>query len=179
MRKSMEKWLHKFQIPFSADTANSVCNSLGLDGEKMDECIGLCYQFEKGDIDNGEFTGGLCVLTGKEPEEVVGILKGVKGTRSKMTLDELDRKAIALFIKRHGREAYESGEIGETLERIEQLAEEYDPVFLSRHPDLKGKSITVYHDPLAGEDWAVVNSETGEVVEVFNEELLIDEPKKD
>jgi len=132
----------------------------------------LCYQLDKGEIDNGEFTGGLCVLTGKKPEEVMGILKGVKGTRPKMTRNELDKKAIALFIKRHGIEAYESGEIGETLERIEQRAEEYDPVFLSKHPELRGKSIIVYHDPLTGEDWAVVNNETGEVVEVFNEEIL-------
>jgi len=73
----MEKWLKRHQIAFSADTANSICNSFGLEGEKADECLGLCYQLEKGDIDNGEFTGGLCVLTGKEPDEVMGVLKGM------------------------------------------------------------------------------------------------------
>ncbi len=84
---------------------------------------------------------------------------------------ELDRAAVDLYIERHGREAYERGEIGETLERIDQKAEEYDPAFLSKHPELKGESITVYHDPLRGEDLAVINTQTGEVIEVLSDEL--------
>lgn len=78
MRKAMEKWLDRFHQSFSIDTANSICNSLGLDGEKVDECLGFCYQLEKGEINEADFTGGLCVLTGKKPEEVVGILRNVK-----------------------------------------------------------------------------------------------------
>lgn len=78
MKQAMKKWLHRHQITFSADTANSICNKFGLEGEKIDGCLMLCYQLDKGEIDNGEFTGGLCVLTGKKPEEVMGILKGMK-----------------------------------------------------------------------------------------------------
>lgn len=83
MRQAMKKWLHRFQITFSADTANSICNSLGLDGEKVDECLGLCYQLEKGDINEADFTGGLALLTGKKPEEVVKILKDMKNDPQK------------------------------------------------------------------------------------------------
>ncbi|MBA7608346.1 hypothetical protein ES703_15523 [subsurface metagenome] len=78
MKEAMKKWLKRHQITFSADTANSICNKFGLEGEKIDGCLMLCYQLDKGEIDNGEFTGGLCVLTGKKPEEVMGILRGVK-----------------------------------------------------------------------------------------------------
>ncbi|GAI04831.1 unnamed protein product [marine sediment metagenome] len=77
MREAMKKWLSRHQITFSADAANSICSSLGLDGEKIDSCLGLCYQLEKGDINEADFTGGLCVLTGKKPEEVMGVLKGM------------------------------------------------------------------------------------------------------
>jgi len=84
---------------------------------------------------------------------------------------ELDRATVDLYIERHGREAYERGEIGETLERIDQKAEEYDPAFLAKHPEIKGENITVYHDPLRGEDLAVINTQTGEVIEVLSAEL--------
>ena len=57
MRERMEKWLQKFQITF----------------------LGLCYQLEKGDINEADFTGGLCVLTGKKPEEVAEVLRNIKG----------------------------------------------------------------------------------------------------
>ena len=59
----------------SVDTAYSLCNSLGLDGEKVDECLGLCYQLEKGDISQADFTSGLSLLTGKKPEEVLEMLR--------------------------------------------------------------------------------------------------------
>lgn len=78
MREALNRWLKKQNVSLSADTAHSLCNSLGLDGERVDECLGLVYQFEKGDIDQADFTGGLCVLTGKEPEEVAEVLGGMK-----------------------------------------------------------------------------------------------------
>lgn len=168
MKEALEKWLNKFQIAFNPEEAKALCGKLGLDNEKTDGCYMLVANLEAGRINEADFTVGLATLTDKEPDEVVEVLKNI---HQKITQDELDRRAIALYIKRHGREAYESGEIGETLERIEQRAEEYDPTFLLKHPELKGKSITVYHDPLAGEDWAVVNNETGEVVEIFSKEL--------
>ena len=85
--------------------------------------------------------------------------------------DTLDQLATQLHIKRHGPEAYYRGEGAETLERISQHAEEYDEEFLEKHPELEGRLITVYHDPIEGEDLAVVDDETGRVVEVFNKEL--------
>jgi len=78
MKEAMKKWLHKYQTDFSTDAVHSLCNSLGLDGEKVDGCLALCYQLEKGDIDNGEFTVGLGLLTGKKPEEVAEVLRGMK-----------------------------------------------------------------------------------------------------
>lgn len=86
-------------------------------------------------------------------------------------IDLLDKLATELFIEREGKEAYESGEIGETLERIHQFAEEYDKVFLQSHPEIKGCVICVYHDPLAGEDLAVINTNTNTIVEIFDKEL--------
>ncbi len=86
-------------------------------------------------------------------------------------IDLLDKLAIELFIEREGKEAYESGEIGETLERIHQFAREYDEVFLQRHPEIKGSIICVYHDPLAGEDLAVINTHTNTIVEILDNEL--------
>jgi len=91
--------------------------------------------------------------------------------KAKVSVAELDKDAVDLFIKRHGIEAYESGRGGETLERISQKADGYDPAFLRKHPELKGKNIIVYHDPLRGEDLAVVNDETNEVIEVLSREL--------
>ena len=78
MKEALNKWLQKFHQTFDADTAHSLCSRFGLDGEKADECLGLCYQLEKGDITETDFTGGVCVLTGKEPEEVMGVLRGMK-----------------------------------------------------------------------------------------------------
>lgn len=78
MRQALEKWLNKFHQSFSIDTAHSLCNNLGLDGEKVDECLGFVYQFEKGNINEADFTVGLGVLTGKKPEEMAKVLKGMK-----------------------------------------------------------------------------------------------------
>jgi len=78
MKQSMEKWLKRRQIAFNPNTANSICDRFGLDGEKADQCIGLCYQLESDKITQAEFTGGLALLTGNEPEEVMGVLKGMK-----------------------------------------------------------------------------------------------------
>jgi len=57
MKKAMEKWLNQRQITFDPNTANSICNKFGLDGEKADECLGLCYQLESAKITQAEFTG--------------------------------------------------------------------------------------------------------------------------
>ena len=78
VKDSLNQWLNKRNITFDIDDAHSVCSRFGLGGEKVDVCLGLCYQLEKGDIDQTEFAGGLCVLTGKEPDEVMGILRNVK-----------------------------------------------------------------------------------------------------
>lgn len=86
-------------------------------------------------------------------------------------LETFDKKVVDLFIKRQGREAYEGGEIGTTLERIEQKAEAYDPVFLEKHPEIKGHDITVYHDPIAGEDLAVIDNTTNKIIEIFDKEI--------
>ena len=101
------------------------------------------------------------------------VAKAEKGTISKelQHIAKLDEKAKNLFIKRQGKEAYESGQIGETLERIEQKAEAYDPVFLKQHPEIKGHNITVYHDPIAGEDLAVIDNTTNKIIEILNKEL--------
>lgn len=77
MKKAMQKWLKRHQMTFSVDTANSLCNRFGLDTEKMDGCYMLVADLEADRITQEEFTAGLSVLTGKEPEEVLGILKGV------------------------------------------------------------------------------------------------------
>ena len=84
---------------------------------------------------------------------------------------ELDAEIVNLFIERHGKEAYSRGEAGETLERISQRGEEYDPEFLRKHPEIKGKQIVVYHDPIAGEDLAVIDFETGGIVEILSPDL--------
>jgi hypothetical protein len=65
-------------MTFSVDTANSLCNRFGLDTEKMDGCYMLVADLEANRITQEEFTAGLSVLTGKEPEEVLGILKGIE-----------------------------------------------------------------------------------------------------
>ena len=82
MREGLNKWLKKQNINLSADTAHLICSSLGLDGDKVDECLGLCYQLEKGDINEADFTGGLCMLSGKKDEEVAEILKSLKKVSS-------------------------------------------------------------------------------------------------
>ena len=89
-----------------------------------------------------------------------------------ITPEILDKKAVELFIKREGQAAYDSGEIGETLERIGQKAEAYDPVFLKKHPEIKGHDITVYHDPIAGKDFAILDNTSNKIVEIFDKELL-------
>lgn len=78
MREALNKWLKRQNVSLSANTAHLICSSLGLDGDKIDECLGLCYQLEKGNINEADFTAGLCVLTGKKPEEVGGILRGIE-----------------------------------------------------------------------------------------------------
>lgn len=78
MKEAMSRWMDKYRITFSIDTARSICDSLGLDGENVDECLAFCYQLEKGDISEADFTGGLCMLSGKKPEEVMGVLGNMK-----------------------------------------------------------------------------------------------------
>ena len=75
MREALDKWLKKQNIEMSIDAAHSLCSSLELDGEKVDECLGLCYQLEKGSINRADFINGLSLLTGKKPEEVAEMLK--------------------------------------------------------------------------------------------------------
>lgn len=89
MKKAMQKWLKRHQMTFSVDTANSLCNRFGLDTEKMDGCYMLVADLEADRITHEEFTAGLSVLTGKEPEEVMGILKGIKAVP--------DRKIVAVI----------------------------------------------------------------------------------
>jgi len=97
----------------------------------------------------------------------------------KELVKDLDKRAVELFIKRQGKETYESKDIGTTLERIAQKAEEYDPVFLEQHPEIKGHDITVYHDPIAGEDLAVIDDTTNKIVEILDKELAtIAKPKE-
>jgi hypothetical protein len=86
-------------------------------------------------------------------------------------IDKLDKAAVAVFIKREGQEAYDSGQGAETLERIEQPAIDYDDVFLAEHPEIDGHNIIVYHDPIAGEDLAVVDTSTDKVVEIFDKDV--------
>ncbi|MBA7537515.1 hypothetical protein ES705_29784 [subsurface metagenome] len=78
MKNAMQKWLERHRMTFSVDTANSLCNRFGLDTEKMDGCYMLVADLEADRITQEEFTAGLSVLTGKEPEEVLGILKGAE-----------------------------------------------------------------------------------------------------
>ena len=77
----------------------------------------------------------------------------------------LDKRVNVLIKARHGKVT--TG----TLEKITQKVEDYDPVFLKRHPELAGKSITVYHDPIKGEDLAVVDDRTNKVVEILSRKL--------
>ena len=99
-----------------------------------------------------------------------------------ITKETMDERANALFIKRHGQEAYDEGvkQGAFGLERIEQFGREYDEVFLEEHPELEDASIIVYHDAKDGDDWAVLNTETGKFVEIFEKELLqpIDKEEK-
>lgn len=113
MKQAMEKWLNRHQITFSIDTAHSLCNSLGLDGENVDECLGLCYQLEKGNIDNGEFTAGLSLLTGKKPEEVAEVLRGMKANprviRYMTPEEEIEFPYINAIITDEGGIAFRKG----------------------------------------------------------------------
>src|SRR3990167_2591844 len=99
-----------------------------------------------------------------------------------ITKEAVDERANALFIKRHGQEAYDEGvrQGAFGLEKIEQFGREYDEVFLEEHPELEDVSIVVYHDAEAGDDWAVLNTETGKFVEIFEKGLLqpIDKEEK-
>lgn len=83
MRKALQKWLKKRELPeIDAELAQVLCSKLGLEGEKVDSCLAFVYQFEKGDINQVDFTTGLCMLSGKKPEEVMGMLKGVEAKPS-------------------------------------------------------------------------------------------------
>ena len=146
------------------------------------------YSAQIGGYVNGKNVGNNKILVSKlhgkelaKPEifslkELYDEIKKGKKTQKeqKITKDIMDERANALFVKRHGQEAYDEGvkEGAFGLERIEQNADEYDEVFLEEHPELVGVNIIVYHDAIAGDDWAVLNTETGEFVEVFEKELL-------
>lgn len=78
MRQQLDKWLKRQKIDLSVDTAHSICSSLGLEGEKLDGCYMLVADLEQGRIGNSEFTAGISVLTGKEPEEIMRALGGMK-----------------------------------------------------------------------------------------------------
>lgn len=99
MREALNRWLKKQGVDLAVDTAHSLCDSLGLDGEKIDSCLGLCYQLEKGEINEADFTGGLCVLTSKKPEEVAKILKNI-GTGQQPAVGK-DNPNSAIEIKRY------------------------------------------------------------------------------
>jgi len=74
----MQKWLNKHKIAFNPEEAKSLCDNLGLQGEKTDGCYMLVANLEANKINEAEFTVGLATLMGKEPEEVMGVLKGIK-----------------------------------------------------------------------------------------------------
>lgn len=145
MRKAMEKWLQKRQIAFDANTARSICDSLGLDGEKVDECLGLCYQLEKGDINEAELIVGLALLTGKKPEEVVEVLRGME---AKPTGDVAPRVLVETppegFYK---RESYGS----------QSGAYQFRRNFLKVNPRVSPADVVIFFNPkgFMGANWEV------------------------
>lgn len=78
MKEALNKWLKKQNINLSTDTAHSLCNNLGLEGDKLDGCYGLVSEFEQNRIDAADLLSGLSLLSGKKPEEVGEILRGIK-----------------------------------------------------------------------------------------------------
>lgn len=95
MKDALGKWLEKQGVEVGIDTAKSICDNLGLDSEKKDACLGLVYRFEKGEVDEPEFMQGLLLLSGKSPEEVMGILGGMKAN----PLDEAKLKEAYDWLK--------------------------------------------------------------------------------
>lgn len=91
MKESLNRWLHKQgNLEINSPEINSLCDSLGLTGDKIDSFYALVWQMEKGDINEAEFTAGLSVITEKEPEEVMGVLKGMSPVPQKVS----SRKSI-------------------------------------------------------------------------------------
>ncbi len=78
MKEAMNKWLERFHQTFDADTAHLICDRIGIDKDKVDDCLGLCYLLDKGSLNEAEFTVALGMLAEKEPEEVMEILGGMK-----------------------------------------------------------------------------------------------------
>jgi len=109
--------------------------------------------------------------------KAIGAKNGVIKTIQKITKKELDVRAKELFIKRNGQEAYDEGvkQGAFGLEKIEQWGREYNDEFVKKYPKLKDTSIIVYHDAVRGEDLAVINAGTGQVIEVYDKELLTTE----
>lgn len=75
MKRALKNWLSKVGIDMDTEKTQQVCQSLGLNQDQMDACIMLSYQFEKGELDEAEFTVGMSNVIGKTPEETVQILR--------------------------------------------------------------------------------------------------------
>lgn len=168
--RSVLDWHGNDEIPSIVKAAKE----LGYDGIKV---------IETGDTSKPT---SVFIWNTKKVAQLTDIYNKAKAEPAKVDkIKNLDEKIVDLYIERHGKEAYESGEVTETLERIEQQAESYDDVFLKKHPEISGHSITVYHDPIIGEDLAVIDNETNKIVEIFTKEIeaveaeLVKKPKEE
>jgi hypothetical protein len=111
---------------FDIDTAHLICDNLGLDGEKVDACFGLCSQLEKAEINDADFTVGLSTLSGKKPEEVVNVLKGIKVSSvaggTKPTDIEQELRGLRVVIANIQAQQAEGWELDEGAKKQLELA---------------------------------------------------------
>jgi len=113
----------------------------------------------------------------KEPPIVVGAekIKVKKAPKAKAgfltALEKNNVKNLYESVEQEIKQRH--GEVTEdTFERISQKAGEYDDEFLKKHPEISpDTNITVLHDPIIGEDFAVVDEDSGKIIEVFNKKL--------
>jgi len=73
--ESMKTWLDKYQIDVNKQEVESLCKSLGVTGEKLDECMAYAIAMEQGEITGDEMLTALTTVVNKPIDEVVKLIK--------------------------------------------------------------------------------------------------------